>query len=411
MDLQIIIKDKRLNLERKVRECLTWRKRCINIMSNIKNHIHIVFGYEHYNPLGIIRSLGENAINPVAVVIRGNRKITSKSKYIKKLYFVDSIENGYQLIMEKYGNEREKPFIYTSDDMITNYLDQRYDELKDRFYFYNASIQGRIAYYQDKKNILDLAIKHGLNILKTYVVNVGEIPSDLQYPVITKAIVSTFENWKGDMFICYSEEDLREAYKKIRSQKILLQKYIEKKNELCMEGVSIDKGTKTLISIASQYNYNIADSYSPYMTVQNLTYRSIEEKLMAMFEEIQFEGIFEVEFLIDEDDKLYFLEINFRNSTWSYASTVAGMPLPIIWSSGMLDNKTIDNAYKVIAEPFTAMVEFDDYRKRVKTHQITKVRWLKELRRSRCKYYLGKRDIKPFLSFVFHRIIRGFNRK
>lgn len=48
-----------------------------------------------------------------------------------------------------------------------------------------------------------------------------------------------------------------------------------------------------------------------------------------MFSEIQFEGIFEVEFMVDADGKLCFLEINFRNSTWILASMKAGIPLPI----------------------------------------------------------------------------------
>lgn len=32
---------------------------------------------------------------------------------------------------------------------------------------------------------------------------------------------------------------------------------------------------------------------------------------------------------MDADGKLWFLEINFRNSTWSLASMKAGIPLPI----------------------------------------------------------------------------------
>ncbi len=45
---------------------------------------YIVFGFEHYNPLGIVRSLGENGINSIGIIIRNERKITSKSKYLKK---------------------------------------------------------------------------------------------------------------------------------------------------------------------------------------------------------------------------------------------------------------------------------------------------------------------------------------
>lgn len=379
--------------------------------SNIKAHTHIVFGFEHYNPLGIVRSLGENGIQPVGIIITSCRPITSKSKYLKKVNFVKDIYEGYQFLINNYGNLKLKPFVYASDDQITNYMDTRYEELKDKFYFFNAGKVNGIAEYQNKDNILQLAVKHGLCVLNTYAVNKGEIPVDLEYPIVTKAIISTLDAWKDDMIICHNEDELRQAYKRIRSDRVLLQKYINKKNELCLEGCSIAGGTKSLISIASQYNYQLEESYSPYMTVQNLHNEELKKKIAAMLAEVQFEGIFEVEFLVDQDDKLYFLEVNFRNSTWSYASTVAGMPLPIIWSTGLLDNSTINSAYKTISDPFTAMVEFDDYRRRVKTHQISKKQWFQELKQSKCKYYIGKKDIAPFISVIFSKFKRSMKRE
>ena len=108
--------------------------------------------------------------------------------------------------------------------------------------------------------------------------------------------------------------------------------------------------------------------------------------------------------MIDQDDSLYFLEINFRNSTWSYASTVAGMPLPIIWANGMKDECIVSNCEVEIKEPFNAMVEFDDYRRRVKTGKISKKEWIRELKNAKCRYYLGKNDIKPFLSVCIHKV-------
>ena len=37
-------------------------------------------------------------------------------------------------------------------------------------------------------------------------------------------------------------------------------------------------------------------------------------KASAMIKEIGFEGVFEFEFMVGEDNELYFLEINFRNT-------------------------------------------------------------------------------------------------
>lgn len=373
---------------------------------NINNHTHIVFGFEHYNPLGIVRSLGENGIRPIGIIVKGKRPITSKSKYLSKVFLVDSIDEGYGLLLDKYGKEKNKAFVYASDDQITNYMDARFDELKDKFYFYNAGENGRIAEFQNKANILKLASKHGLQYLKTYEVKKGDIPEGIEYPIITKAIISTLDNWKGDMIICRNEEELKEAYKKIRSERVLLQKYINKKNELCMEGYTVNKGKNTVITIASTYNYLLEDSYSPYMTSGNLDNDELRNKLSGMFSEIGFEGIFEVEFLVDSNDQLYFLEINFRNSTWSYASTVAGMNLPCLWANGMLDSKTTAESLKSIDKPFTAMVEFDDYRNRVKTGNISILKWIKDFKNSKCKYYCAARDYAPVLSVILAKVSR-----
>lgn len=369
--------------------------------SILQSHKHIVFCAEHYNPLGIVRSLGEAGLCPILIVLRSPQRITSKSKYAKEIHFADTIEEGYRILLNTFGNEENKPFVYTSDDTITNFLDARYDELKDRFFFYNAGAAGRIAQFQNKENILMLARKHGLQFLETHVVNVGEIPENLEYPIITKAIISTISNWKGDMFICHNEEELREAYKHIRSPQVLLQKYIVKKNELCMEGLSVNRGQNTLISIACSYNYLLDDSYSPYMTVGSLHNEELRRKLSAMLAEVGFEGIFEIEFLVDQDDSLYFLEINFRNSTWSYASTVAGMPLPVLWAQGMLVPRVIDTARKEIAEPFCALVEIEDLRARLKTGRVSLFTWLRQWKDSPCKYYWGRKDCLPFYSALW----------
>ena len=70
--------------------------------------------------------------------------------------------------------------------------------------------------------------------------------------------------------------------------------------------------------------------------------------------------------LIDNDDNVWFSEVNFRNSTWSYASTVVGMPLPYLWALAMKEGKIPDKSYKHF-DKFEAMVEPIDYGKRVDT--------------------------------------------
>lgn len=374
-------------------------------------HKHIVFGAEHYNPLGLVRSLGEENIPVIAVIIKNQTSLTSASKYISDLYIVDDIDSGFSLIIEKFSDEEYKPFIYTSDDVITSLLDVNYEQLKEKFYFFNANCAGRITTFQDKNTINQLAIKHGLNVAQAVVVNRGEIPNNIQYPIITKAIASTKGAWKQDVFICKSESELIEAYAKIKSDVLLLQQYITKKNELCIDGFSINQGKDVFYAIASNYKYILPDTYSSYMTVFNSGNEDLHKKLTSMFSEIGFEGIFSVEFLVGANGELYFCEINFRNSTWSYAATCAGMNLPVLWAKSTIDKKIDKNDYSLVPPDFTAIVEVSDYYIRVKGKKIGIVNWIKDVKRANCRYFIGKKDIMPVVSFLISMVKKRIGRK
>lgn len=370
------------------------------------NRKYIVFSEEHYNPLGLIRSLGKKGIKVIAIILKKDYKLASKSKYISELYNVDTIDAGYELLINKFSNEKEKPFLYTCDDTITCYLDNRYNELKDKFYFFNSGKNNRIEYFMNKSNINNLAKKHGLSVAKSWEVIPGTIPDDIEYPVVTKAIISTIDHWKDDAFVCNNECELKEAFKKIKSKKILIQKFIDKKNELCFDGFSVDRGKKVLYSIATNYLSLKNNAYSNYMIVQESSNKELEIKLSNMFKEIGFEGIFSIEFLIDKNDNYYFLEINFRNSTWSYASTKAGMNLPLLWSECMIDTEKIKNCKKTF-KPFKAIVEFVDYSDRVKTREIGKLKWFIQLLGCRCWYFIDICDMKP----IFYKIGKKLRRR
>ncbi len=228
----------------------------------------------------------------------------------------------------------------------------------------------------------------------------GEIPDGLAYPIITKSISPNKGGWKSDVHICASERELREAYKEIKADTVLIQKYIEKKNELCLDGFSTNKGNQLFIAIATTYNYLIKGYYSPYMTVKNFDNERVYESLKGMFSDIGFDGVFSVEFLIDENDDLYFSEINFRVSTWCWASTVAGMNLPYLWGETETSGKVSENIYRGIPDDFTALVEPIDYGKRVDTGKISSAEWLADFKNADVTYYYDKDDLEPYYTMM-----------
>lgn len=366
----------------------------------------IILGGDNPNTLGIIRTLGEQEISFRLIVIRGSFVIASKSKYLKnkEVYITDSIEEAYaHLLSIKAEIKQDKAFLLVEGDNNTGFLDKHYNEIKDKFIWNNAGEQGRLTKYLNKEAQVELAARCGLNVLPTVVVDTGTIPEDLEYPVMTKAITSEISNWKSEVYICNDEIELKSAYRKIKSPKIILQKYIHKTNELCLDGYSIDGGRKQFISIASTYNYLLDSGYSHYCTVSNFNNNELQKKITEAMTVVGYEGIYCIEFIIDETNTPYFLEINFRNSGWSYVSTCLGMPLPTLWIESMMKNEVNYDDIKKIPDGYRFMSDFSDFKTRA-GKMVSYRQWLNEYIECGCRLEMGKNDIYPFFSYLFHRL-------
>lgn len=356
---------------------------------------------EHYNPLGIVRTLGEAGIRPIVVAVKGDLKFVGQSKYVKEKYYVDSTEEGINLIIDKFAKNDEKSFILTGDDVTVAMLDKHYDRLKNYFYFYNAGEAGRIAHYMNKDVMMDLVTKHGIQIVKTWNVKVGEIPVDIVYPIMTKAINSIGAEWKDIVYICNNDRELKSAFNNMKSENVLIQQYVEKVDEISFDAFSINRGKDIFVVMEANQVYNMPDKYSPYWMIKNSENKEMQEKISKVIEEIGLEGIFEFEFIKDKEGNLWFLEINFRNTALGYATTVAGMPQVVYWCESM-EKGFIDKEkyYKKIPDGFTAMAECWDYDARVKAGIISKEAWLKEYMTAECKMYMGRNDFEPFQLFM-----------
>ena len=362
----------------------------------LEDHKFIVFALEHYNPLGMIRSFGSMGIHPIYISVKRRYEIATKSKYISKLHKVDSIQEGYDLLMSEYGNEKVKPYLVFSDDKSMGFFDLKYNEWKDKFIGFNAGEPGRINRFIDKLEILQCAKRHGLNALESVIVRKdSEIPKDLWYPIITKDISPNVGNWKADVYICQNEEELVGAMERIASNEIMVQHFVDKQNEMTIEGYAVNHGEDVHYVAQCTYKYLITGYYSTYMDVQMFQHPELEEKLNSMFKELGFEGVFEAEFIIDKDGTFYFMEMNFRASAWNYVGVVAGMPLPYLWCKAM-ENGFIDDSDKKEYEPFIAMSEAIDYAKRVEGGMISEPEWWRYFKEAKCTFLYNKDDIAPF---------------
>lgn len=370
----------------------------------------IVIGEEHYTTLGAVRTLGEMCISPVVILVGGGRPLVSRSKYPSKIWYTGSYKEAVDRILASYGSEAKKPVVIANGDMTVKELDARFDELKDKFIFNNAGSAGRVGRFQNKETLNSLGEKYGLNIARSWRVKKEFIPEDIEYPVITKPLES-YVGWKKDYHVCFDEDELKEAYGKLKCEELLLQLYVSKATERTYEGVSCNRGSDVLFAIQTRYTYSLPDCYSMEMDVMEPDSPEIERALRGMFAEIGFEGVFEVEFIEDTDGRLWFLEINFRNSTWSYVCTKLEMPLPIIWAEGMIEGGFPPGSLMPVPPGFRALAEVPDFEQRVRRFKMIGVaEWIRSVRSADCLFFYSAKDIKPFLSVWVSKLI-GLVRK
>lgn len=378
----------------------------------IREHKHIVVTGDNGNALGVVRSIAEGGINPILIffVEENHLPCLIKSKYLTIVHKVHSYEEAIDLLIREYGHEEKTPYVYTCDDSIQSIVDNQYEELKNKFYFFNAGETGRINRLMNKHEICLVAEKCGCRIPKQEIVDTGVLPKTLRYPVITKTLMSIMGAWKGDVYICHNEEELKEAYKKIKSPKLLLQEYIYKKNELAVQGMSIDGGREVYIPYAISFFRATPQGYGHYMYCKPFEDEELKAKLKAIIRECHYTGCFEIEFLTDQEDKLWFLEVNFRYSFWNYSVTFGGLNYPLTWAQSVLNNHIEEPKEGEIKPYFTALSELGDYGASVASGMVPFRQWLKDVHGADMLYIYNPNDPKPAWSAWWHKIVRKIKR-
>ncbi len=368
--------------------------------TDLKNHKFIVLCEDHYNPLTLVRSLAMDGLDPVVVLAGEKPYLITASRYARNLIRVKTIEEGLEYIWNNYSAESKKPFLYSCSDDVATLLDANYSRLKDHFYFFNGGADAQIVEYLDKETILKAAEECGISVPLSVRVPLGHCPDNISYPVITKSIKSTVGGWKNDVFICNDKAELTEAFKKIQSDPVLIEEFIKKENELCVDGISFNGGEYVYMPFKVNYLRFTDKAYGNFMVVNIFDDDELKAKITKLFRKTKFSGIFSIEFLITKTGSLKFLEINFRHSTWALSSKKGGANLPVIWAESMLSGKPETEGITLSSEPFTAMSELADFNEHVRHGNLSLWQWLKDFHNCPCTFIYDKSDRKPFFATI-----------
>lgn len=367
----------------------------------------IVIGANHWNTLGVVRSIGEKKLTVILFLERctAQESVIQFSKYVSQTFFLKNTEDVVELLTEYFGNELVPPVILCASDMSISCLDRHYEELKGRFSVFNVNgTAGRICYYMDKINLYSVAERCGINLVKTWhVVDKSKIPNDVIFPCFIKGNNSTTSN-KADMAICNDFQELQLALHE--GVDYLIQEYIKRDFEICIVGFAWNHGRNVYLSagvhkirddLMRQTCWVRLDSLCKYPEIKRVA-------IKRMIREIGYEGIFSLEFIC-KSGIYYLLEMNLRNDACGYLYTAAGVNYPYLWylySCGELTDSVLEKIKVKTPSYFMSDADFNNMRE----GKVGVIHWFYDIVIADAYSIFSVRDLKPVICHIWRRIKR-----
>lgn len=366
------------------------------------NKIIVIGSGNHHNTLGVIRALGMRGFSVEAILTEGKRGgYVSRSKYITSIETIVSFSELENVLLKRERpTDGSKEIIISCADEATEMLNESLDLLSVRYIVPGVPQQGRMVKLMDKLEMKRMGEDVGFCF--PYVYDEDRDSDDIEYPVITKANVSS-HGGKSDIIICHTAQELNNYLARTEGD-VFVQQFVKKKEEVQFIGCSIDGGREVVIPgmtqiLRSQHNTNTG--FLRYGPVDPFYIETVNQ-CKDFLKRCEYSGLFSMEFLRGEDDKVYFLEINYRNDGNAWCVTASGINLPVIWVKACMGEIYSDELHT--AAQITVMPEFQDF-KLVIQRKVGLVQWLRDLRRTDSLLDWNKEDKKPFFWFILNKII------
>lgn len=376
-------------------------------------HKIVVFGENHHNTLGLIRSLGEAGLHSNLILVNSNKiyPFVTKSRYVDNSWVVDNVRDGLAVILSNFDDKEYKTVIFPTFDSEVKIIGENFELLKDKYI--TPSIIDRdwsLVEVLNKEFMRNLAQSIGLDTPKSWVVDCTRnegLPKDLAYPCVIKVIDSA--SGPKSYEIISSENDLLTSLNCLKKycSIIQIQEFIKKKTEIILLGWSDGRGTTVIPCVMDklrEYPKDFGTTGLGKVTADINKY-VCKEKVCEYINTLGYSGLFSVEFLLC-DDKAYFLEVNLRNDGNGYLPTFGGVNLPYQWFLSVTDQcDKLALLPRIIASDFVMMREFTDIMIPIK-YGYPFIKWISDFFKTDCFLYWNKKDKIPYFYFLMYKLFR-----
>lgn len=347
----------------------------------------IVIGVNHHNTLSMVRALGAVNGSVDLFLLRNKSNYVSKSKYVKRCVLFDTLDEITHELLTNLQYYKGSVIISCSDE-VSYCLDNAPDKLWESLTYFRCNEKGEMSLLMDKQKQLELAEHYHLAVPKSIKVTIGE---SLNHNIPFPCIVKPAQSYSGGkhLDICSNESELITNISHYpNGLEVLVQQKINKIHEIVLPGLSLS-GDVYIPGVILKHRESVGATTRSTVRPHDKETLGLANKIIELIKGIGYEGLFGVEFIYDGTN-YYFIELNLRNDATCYSLVSSNINLAAIYASGKnLESKLF------VSQAYDSIVEFNDFGF-VLRREISIFKWMKDLRRSKCKFYYDYNDIKPF---------------
>lgn len=360
------------------------------------------------NSLGLVRALGEAGYGVECFCYGKSTGYILGSKYVRKGLSFKSCQEAIAYLIKDYPAKEEKTILFTLPDPPQYYVDLHQNELISKFIIFNAGEAGGIIHWMDKFNISSLARKYGFIVPWMIKLNKNDaVPKNIKFPVFIKSAKST-EGGKIDEGICYTDDELTSRIHNLTSGQFIIMEYVKKVKEINYFGIAIKD--HVYIDYHDVRERFPKDGYGYYNSFHICDYDAFHQRMVDMIKETKYQGLFDVEFLVDEDGRKCFTEVNFRVDGEIY-KLVPGINLADYWCKLVDIPNKLPERLKTGKDSFYGITEVDDFRISVLTGNVNWAIWLYQFLKADKRSLINLKDFRPLFIKIRDVLKRKWFRK
>ena len=361
--------------------------------------VAIVISEDHYNALGMVRSLGQSNIPVILLLTTVKKTFVEHSKYVSKTIKILREQEKIICELKHIISDLQQYVVFPLSDFAAEAVDQVWNELGTNVVCPHMKVN--LPLYLNQENAKQLAFKCGLNVPTGKVIELDKIENEWEiYPSIVKPLVS-IEGKKGDITTVHSKRELKECVNELRSKgykRVLLERFISGTDEHMIEvmGYSTPSEVQVCGIISKVREYPIQNGSTSYAKIVKEHKGLSLDHVKKFIKETGFYGLFDIEFKF-EGDTAWFIECNFRNGAPGYALSQRENNIPVGWINSML-NVEIPNGVQIVNKDYF-MCEQTDILNMLKG-KVKFITWIKEYRRA-AKIFGNHKDWKPVCIYYY----------